>query len=376
MALIIVTGGTTGGTDGTAISQGTGLNPLTFLTINTVVNAHIRTEANESEDTTFTIPSELSISFDGGSTWKTSADSPIAAGGIGPANRPIQLKQTTVASNATGTFTTSGTYSLNTSPGQVTGLAVGSVSSGSIPLTWNAATDNVAVANYRVRRATDSGMSVNLITLSSTVGTTSYTNNSTNGNAPVDGTTYYYDVAAIDAAGNVGTASSVVSGGVTFTWHPIPTMTGDGTSSAYLNPVITLDTPSSWYFERPIGGYPAGDSRTSFEGITTGKIYSQTVNQKATYTFTGTGIRIYGAKANNLGKVDIIIDTVTVASAVDEYQAGGTDDTPVKLYGAGPGEVNASLSPGSHTIQLKVRGDKNGASTGVWGMLTGLSYYG
>jgi hypothetical protein len=54
-----------------------------------------------------------------------------------------------------------------------------------------------------VQRATDSGFTANVVTLTSTLadGSTGYTNNSAGGNAPSNGTAYYYRVRAVDARG-------------------------------------------------------------------------------------------------------------------------------------------------------------------------------
>ena len=78
------------------------------------------------------------------------------------------------------------------------GLAVVGASSTTITLTWNAATDNVAVTQYQVRR---DGIPI------ATVATTSFVDS---GRLAV--TTAGYDVVALDAAGNASPPSSTVTG--------------------------------------------------------------------------------------------------------------------------------------------------------------------
>ncbi|MGM9473200.1 fibronectin type III domain-containing protein [Pseudarthrobacter sp. YS3] len=84
-----------------------------------------------------------------------------------------------------------------TPPSAVTGLAAGTVSATSVPLSWTAATDNIAVTGYEY--------STNGTTYTSTGSTgTSYTVTGL-----TSGTAYTLSVRAFDAAGNRGTAASV-----------------------------------------------------------------------------------------------------------------------------------------------------------------------
>lgn len=84
-----------------------------------------------------------------------------------------------------------------TAPSAPTGLKVTGTTSGSVSLSWTAATDNVGVTGYQVFRG------------SSQVGTatgTSYTDSGLSAS-----TSYSYTVKAVDAAGNASSASSAVS---------------------------------------------------------------------------------------------------------------------------------------------------------------------
>ena len=95
-----------------------------------------------------------------------------------------------------------------TPPSQVTGLSATAASSTQINLSWTANPPADGVANYNVYRGTTSGFPV-------TPGTTppiaTPTTNSYSNTGLTASTTYYYKVAAVDAAGNIGPLSSEVS---------------------------------------------------------------------------------------------------------------------------------------------------------------------
>ncbi len=152
MAGVVIIGGTTDLTDGTAVSSGTGLNPLVFAALNTPIDAHVRgTEADEeSDDTSFTMPSgygEMEVSFDDGATWYGSADAPSAAPAIGPVNVPIKLRQTEDSLYDTGTFATQGTWAAATAP-TLTGALTPTARYGEVALNGPDGTDNVGVVAY------------------------------------------------------------------------------------------------------------------------------------------------------------------------------------------------------------------------------------
>ncbi|WP_318528333.1 fibronectin type III domain-containing protein [Nonomuraea gerenzanensis] len=100
----------------------------------------------------------------------------------------LTLGQVTVGSGG-GTDTTP--------PAAPTGLTSPSRTSGSVTLSWTAATDNVGVAGYRVHRG------------STEVGTTATTSFTDTGLSPA--TAYTYTVKAHDAAGNTSAASAPVT---------------------------------------------------------------------------------------------------------------------------------------------------------------------
>lgn len=103
---------------------------------------------------------------------------------------------TTGAITGNCTVTAGFVYSVadTTAPSAPTGLTAIPASSGQINLSWTASTDNIGVVGYQVYRSTTDVASVNA---------TSYSNTGLSA-----GTQYCYTVKAIDAAGNISTASS------------------------------------------------------------------------------------------------------------------------------------------------------------------------
>lgn len=202
MALKIVTGGTTGLADGTLVSSG---NPLVITALNTAIDAHMRCDDGYwSNDQAFDMPAELQVSFDGGSTWKGNADEPITAAELYAVNVPIKVRQTAAAASTSGSFVTNGTYTAISALAQVTGASVTRTSGTQSDLSWSAVTNRTY---YKVERATDSGFTANLTTLTSTGTATTYSDTTC-----VAGTTYYYRVTALGTGRySNGTASATLT---------------------------------------------------------------------------------------------------------------------------------------------------------------------
>ncbi|WP_144127294.1 DUF2961 domain-containing protein [Catellatospora sichuanensis] len=91
-------------------------------------------------------------------------------------------------------------------PGQVTGLGLGGGRTHALSLSWTAATDDVGVAGYRVYAARTSDVPIVPGNLVGTVSATGFRH----GPLPAR-QTWHYRVVAVDAAGNAGPASGVVS---------------------------------------------------------------------------------------------------------------------------------------------------------------------
>lgn len=91
-----------------------------------------------------------------------------------------------------------------TPPTAPTGLTATTVSATQINLAWTAATDNVGVMGYRVERCQGGGCS-NFAQIA-TLATTTFSNTGLTA-----GTTYQYQVRAVDAAGNLGPYSAIAT---------------------------------------------------------------------------------------------------------------------------------------------------------------------
>ncbi|NRA39588.1 MAG: DUF5060 domain-containing protein, partial [Planctomycetes bacterium] len=113
-------------------------------------------------------------------------------------------------------------------PSQVNNLSGNAVSAWHINLSWNAASDNVAVDSYNVYRNAS---------LLANVSATSYLNTGLKVS-----TWYNYQVAAVDAAGNEGALSSIVQ---------TSTLAGSGNATIDVNPGITYQTMKGWEIIAP-----------------------------------------------------------------------------------------------------------------------------
>jgi hypothetical protein len=85
--------------------------------------------------------------------------------------------------------------------------------------------------------------------------------------------------------------------------------------------------------------------------------WSGTTNDNYQVTFTGTQVKVYGARANNMGMAAISIDSGTEV-IVDCYAATRQDQA--LLY------TSPVLSAGQHTVRIRVTGTKNSSSSGVY----------
>lgn len=196
-------------------------------------------------------------------------------------------------------------------PTAATGLNVSGTTSNSISLAWNASTDNVGVTGYNVY------MNGILQTTASSTSTT------ISGLAP--STTYSFYVVAKDAAGNLSSNSSTVSG-TTNSGGTTP-----GTSCANEN-FETIPAANSTYTTRTWsnGGisWTATDARTD-----------QTINNKAITVRNGS--LTSGSSANGVG-------SLTVTTQLKFSGTNGTFD--VKVNGTTVGTIPYSTSSTTTTI--------------------------
>ena len=93
--------------------------------------------------------------------------------------------------------------------------------------------------------------------------------------------------------------------------------------------------------------------------------YSNAVGAYAQYSFAGTSVRWIGARNSNLGKADVYLDGALVGAALDCYASS-------KQYQQSLFEAN-HLAPGSHTLKIVVRGDKNPSAIDSYLLIDGFS---
>ena len=160
-------------------------------------------------------------------------------------------------------------------PSMPTNLKATAASSSQVNLTWNASSDNVGVSGYKIYR---SGSQI------ATVTGTSYSNTGLSAS-----TTYTYNVAAFDAAGN----NSAQSGSAN-----VLTLTGDGVSVNAGSGGTLLTTSGTWNFGSStnssgnqilVNGSPASTGfGTLLLVYNTGHLYAKTLSG-SWWVWTGTG---------------------------------------------------------------------------------------
>ncbi len=184
-----------------------------------------------------------------------------------------------------------------TAPSTPTGLTVTAASSTQINLSWNAATDNVGVAGYRVYR--------NGALVTSVAGT-SYSDSGL-----AAGTSYTYTVAAYDAAGNASTQSTAVTETtLASTDLTISATTDYPSSNLPANTIVTLTAQASggsgpldmvW----TVNGVALPTTVTTANGITTGQATWTSGPSKSMYVLTATATDASGATASARMKVRV-----------------------------------------------------------------------
>ena len=131
-----------------------------------------------------------------------------------------------------------------TPPSQVTGLAATAVSSTQINLAWTANPPADGVANYNVYRGTTAGF---IVTPGTTPPLATPATNSYSNSGLTASTTYYYRVAAVNAAGNIGPLSSEVFATtfITDTVRPTITVTSPTPNSSVSSGTVIIQGTSS-----------------------------------------------------------------------------------------------------------------------------------
>lgn len=195
------------------------------------------------------------------------------------------------ANNTSSAFsnTASATTAADTTPPTVpTGLQAAAANYSTVNLTWNASSDPVGVAGYRVyRNGTE-------------VGTTSTTSYSDGNLSP--STNYSYTVSAYDTVGNASAQSGAVS--VTTPAIPLPSVPTGLTASVAGNTQINL----SWSASSDSGG----------PGIAGYKVYrnGSEIGTTASTSYSDTGVAVFNTYSYTVAAYDGDSNTSAQSSAV------------------------------------------------------------
>jgi len=208
-------------------------------------------------------------------------------------------------------------------PTTPTNLLASAASSTQIDLSWDASTDNVEVAGYKVERSTDGATFEQIATAL----TNSFTDTTV-----LSGTTYYYRVKAFDGAQNESNYSNTAEAST-------PAVT------RYEEDHASVSYTGSW------GAYNgASHSGGSIKA-------SKATGDYAVFTFTGTKVTWIGNKNFNRGIAKVYIDGV-YQQDVDCYSDPG--QFQVELF------TKTGLTNAEHTIKIEVKGTKNASSSDLW----------
>ena len=223
------------------------------------------------------------------------------------------------------------TLQLNSAPAQLSGLTA-TAGKQLVMLSWTASTAS-DLACYEVWRGTTSG------------GETLLTNN-LNANGCTDtgltsGTTYYYEVYAVDTNGNLSPASSEVSAKPTSTSGSVPGTPGSFSATRTNNTAVLSWTASS---NSPAYYYVYRDSSTTPYACTSSSThtYTDTIGYGVAHTYYVVGVNAYGLGSAtstlpvNTATVPTYTMTVTVnqsspAASVDVVQNGQLPDAALRL---------------------------------------------
>ena len=180
-----------------------------------------------------------------------------------------------------------------TPPSAPTGLTA-TGGAGQAALTWTAATDDVGVTRYEIHRSTVSGFTPSAATRIAQPTGTSYTDTG------LAAGTWYYRVAAQDAAGNVGPPSAQATATVT--------------------PPPAVGLVGAWGFDEGVGTTTADQSGTGNAGTISGAVWNAAGRFGRALTFDGSNDSVGVADAASLD----LTTGMTLEAWVRPTALGGT----------------------------------------------------
>ena len=191
------------------------------------------------------------------------------------------------------------------------------VTTTTIALAWNASTDNIGVAGYRIREGT------------TIVGTTTALTFTVTGLTP--GTTHTYTAVAFDAAGNVSPASNAATGTTSSTpdTQP-PTAPTNLAVGAKTSTTVTLTWTASTD-NVGVTGYRVMEGTTQ---VGTGTATTFTVTgllPSSTHTYTVTAFDAAGNVSPPSNAVTVTTDPATVSTLKVQYRAADTSATDQQI---------------------------------------------
>jgi titin len=290
---------------------------------------------------------EIERSSDGGTTWsaptaqaanvaRTFTDTGLTA--------DTSYEYQIAAANATGTGAFSGPVAVTTLLAAPSGFTATGVASGEIDLAWTAETD---ATNYKIERSPNGTTLWSTITpaVPLTGASAGYADTTVNA-----GTTYYYRVSAIDAAGT--SAPTTATSGQSLPAIPVLTATASSATSVALN-------------------WTAVTGATSYlvEASSNGGATWSTINTATTNSYTNTALtsdsgyeyRISGIDASGTGVASNVVSVTTLLAA----PAGFTTTAALVSSGA---EIDLAWTPVDDAVTYKVERSLTG--TGAWSTIS------
>jgi titin len=256
---------------------------------------------------------KVETSTDGGNTWTTLGNPSTLTYANTALTADTAHKYRVSAVNATGSSATSNVASITTPLTAPTGFSVTAASSSRINLAWNPVTD---ATNYKIERSVDQTAWTALVPNPAlNAGSVSYSDTSASA-----GTTYYYRISSLDAAGT--SAPATVAHALTYPGTPV--LTGTVTSAT----VITLN-------------WAAITSATSYlvETSTDGGNTWTTASTPSTLTYANPALtadtlhayRVSATNATGTGSTSNVITKTTLLASPTGLAASAASATEVDL---------------------------------------------